>query len=375
MTPSPETRTGVLEVHRDGHGYLRDPERGYRARPDDVYVTERLIERNRVRPGAKVLAGVGPPPPETDEPPRATEILEVEGLPPREADAIRRFEDLTAVDPSRPIVMETGPEPLTMRVLDLLTPIGRGQRGLIVAPPRTGKTILLQQIALAVERNDPDLRVVVLLVDERPEEVTEMRRTVRAQVVASSNDQEPAEHIRIAQLAFDRARRDVEAGGHVLILLDSLTRLARAYNKFTSTGRTLTGGMDIRALDVPKRLFGSARACDQGGSLTVLGTCLVQTGSKADELVFQEFKGTGNLEIVLDRELANRRVWPALDLAQSGTRKEERLLGREKMAAIVALRRTLSEMDAREAVEKLLEQLAKAGSNGAFLERIAAARR
>jgi transcription termination factor Rho len=254
--------------------------------------------------------------------------------------------------------------------MDLLTPIGKGQRGLIVASPRTGKTILLQQIAAAVAQNHPELHLLVLLVDERPEEVTEMRRSVHGEVIASSSDHAAEEHIRLAQLTVDRAKRIAEAGGQVLILLDSLTRLARAYNKGSNSGRTMSGGMDIRAMDVPKRLFGAARTFDEGGSLTVLATALVETGSRMDELIFQEFKGTGNMEVVLDRRLADRRVWPAIDIEQSGTRKEERILDPVTLSRVTLLRRTLAGQKPTEAMESLIRQLGKFPSNAAFLERI-----
>jgi transcription termination factor Rho len=257
-----------------------------------------------------------------------------------------------------------------MRVMDLLTPIGKGQRGLIVAPPRSGKTILLQQLAAAVTANHPELHLLVLLVDERPEEVTDMRRTVRGEVYASSNDHSVEEHIRLAELTVDRAKRIAELGGQVLILLDSLTRLARAYNKGSNSGRTMSGGMDIKAMDVPKRLFGAARVFEEGGSLTVLATALVETASRMDELIFQEFKGTGNMELVLDRRLADRRVWPAIDLQLSGTRKEELLLDSETLARVTLLRRSLSELKPVEAMESLVKQLAKYPDNASFLERI-----
>ena len=230
--------------------------------------------------------------------------------------------------------------------MDLLTPIGKGQRGLIVAPPRTGKTILLQQIAAAVARNHPELHLIVLLVDERPEEVTDMRRSIRGEVIASSSDHTVEEHIRLAQLTVDRAKQIAETGGQALILLDSLTRLARAYNKGSNSGRTMSGGMDIKAMDIPKKLFGAARVFDEGGSLTVLATALIDTGSRMDELIFQEFKGTGNMELVLDRKMADRRLWPAIDIPLSGTRKEELLLDPLDLSRINLLRRTLSEHEA-----------------------------
>ncbi len=299
-----------------------------------------------------------------------TTITEIEGQTPDHFLARPGFDDLTAIDPRDRIVLETGQEPLGTRVIDLLTPVGKGQRGLIVAPPRSGKTILLQQIADAVARNHPEIDLTVLLIDERPEEVTEMRRSVKGEVIASSNDREVEEHIRLAQLAFDRARRIAESGGDTMILLDSLTRLARAYNKASSSGRTMTGGVDIKALDVPKRLFGSARAFEEGGSLTVLATCLIETGSRMDDLIFQEFKGTGNMELVLDRKLAERRVWPAIDIPQSGTRKEERLLDPETLRRVALLRRTLADMKPVEAMEGLVRQLGKFRTNAEFLDRI-----
>jgi transcription termination factor Rho len=255
-------------------------------------------------------------------------------------------------------------------VMDLLTPVGKGQRGLIVAPPRTGKTVLLQQLAAAVAINHPELHLMVLLVDERPEEVTDMKRSVRGEVIASSSDHTTEEHIRLAQLTVDRAKRIAESGGQVLILLDSLTRLARAHNKGSNSGRTMSGGIDIKALDVPKRLFGAARSFDEGGSLTVLATCLIDTGSRMDEIIFQEFKGTGNMEVVLDRRLADRRVWPAIDIQQSGTRKEELLLDAETLARVSMLRRSLSELKPAEAMEQLVNKLPKYPTNAEFLERI-----
>jgi transcription termination factor Rho len=373
MSESETIARGVLELHSEGFGYLRDPARGYKVRSTDPFLPESLARRLRLRPGVVVEAVVSAD--AAGQAPTIREVRTVEGRDPREASEIRQFEDLTAIDPTQPIRLETKGGPAGMRVLDLLTPVGKGQRGLIVAPPRTGKTVLIQQIAAAVAENHPEIELVVLLVDERPEEVTEMRRTVKGQVVASSNDQDPDEHVRITELTFDRAKRAVEAGGDVLILMDSLTRLARAYNKFSATGRTLTGGIDIKALDTPKRLFGAARAFEEGGSLTVLASCLVETGSKMDDVIFQEFKGTGNLEIVLDRKMADRRVYPALDIPQSGTRKEERLLGKEAMGAVVALRRTLGTMKPEEAVEKLVEQMGKFATNEALLERIGQGKR
>ncbi len=369
MSTVDSTRSGILELHPKGFGYLREPSRNYKAGADDVYVSTPLMTRFRLRSGVRLTGRVEPP--QKGQGPRLAELVEIEGRDPEQYLTMRGFDDLTAVDPHDRIRLETGAEPLGTRVMDLLTPIGKGQRGLIVAPPRTGKTILLQQLAAAVAANHPELHLMVLLIDERPEEVTEMRRSVRGEVIASSSDHSTEEHIRLAQLAVDRAKRIAEGGGQVLILLDSLTRLARAYNKGSNSGRTMSGGIDIKALDVPKRLFGAARTFDEGGSLTVLATALIETGSRMDEIIFQEFKGTGNMEVVLDRRLADRRVWPAIDIQQSGTRKEERLLDAETLARVTLLRRTLADMKPAEAMEALIRQLSKSPTNAEFLARIA----
>jgi transcription termination factor Rho len=251
--------------------------------------------------------------------------------------------------------------------MDLFTPIGAGQRGLIVAPPRTGKTVLLAHIAAAVAKNYPDMHLMVLLVDERPEEVTDLRRTVKGDVIASSSDNDTANHIRVAELVLERAKRLTEQGRDVFVLLDSLTRLARAYNKQTGSGRTMSGGVDAKALDVPKRLFGAARAFEEGGTLSILGTALIETGSRMDDVIFQEFKGTGNMELVLDRQLADRRIYPAINLSASGTRKEERLLPAEDLERITLLRRGMLQLKPIEAMEGLVKQLAKNESNAEFL--------
>ena len=295
----------------------------------------------------------------------------IEGVAPADY-RTRAWDELTAVDPTKWLRLETGEQPLTTRVMDLFTPIGKGQRGLIVAPPRSGKTVLLSHIAAAVVQNHPDTHLMMLLVDERPEEVTEMRRTVKGEVIASSNDQDTTVHVRTAELVVERAKRLVEQGKDVLVLLDSLTRLARAYNKHAGTsGRTMSGGVDSRALEVPKRLFGSARAFDEGGSLTILGTALIETGSRMDDVIFQEFKGTGNMELVLDRRLADKRIYPAIDLLQSGTRKEEKLFPPEMLERINLLRRSLLQVrKADEAMESLIRQLGKAKSNAEFLDMV-----
>jgi len=363
-------RSGVLELHPKGHGYLRDPKRNYRAANDDVYVGGPLLSRFGLRQGVQ-LTGTVDVPAARGQGPRLSELTDIEGRTPDAYLGSALFDDLTAIDPHEPIRLESGREPLGMRVIDLLVPIGKGQRGLIVAPPRSGKTILLQQMAASIAKNHPEIHLMVVLVDERPEEVTEMKRSVQGEVVASSNDHTPEEQIRLAQLAVDRAKRIAEGGRHVVILLDSLTRLARAYNKGSNSGRTMTGGIDIKALDIPKKLFGAARVFDEGGSLTVLATCLVDTGSRMDEIIFQEFKGTGNMELVLDRRLAERRVWPAIDVNQSGTRKEERLLSTDSLVRATMLRRTLADLKPVEAMEGLIRQLSKTETNAEFLDRIA----
>ncbi len=383
---------GVLELHPKGFGFLRSPARNYTAQNSDPYVGEKLIGKFGLRTGA-LVAGKVEAARKGANGPRLASIERIEGAEPA-AFKPRKFDDLTPIDPHEWLRLETGPEPLTTRVADLLTPVGRGQRGLIVAPPRTGKTILLQHMALAVAKNYPEMRIIMLLVDERPEEVTEMRRTVgaakpqpsapnrkggqtgeaqRAEVIASSSDRDVAQHVRLAELVLERAKRLTEQGRDVFLLLDSLTRLARAYNKQVGTsGRTMTGGIDIRALEVPKRLFGTARVFEEGGSLTVLGTALIDTGSKMDDIIFQEFKGTGNMELVLDRRLSDRRVFPAIDISQSGTRKEERLFPAEMLKQITLLRRSLAALSPVAAMESLVKKLGDYPSNAAFLEKVGA---
>ena len=369
MSAAEQTQTGVLELHPKGYGFLRDPKRNFKPGVDDVYVGSPLLAKFRLKQGVrltgKVEAASG------KDGPKLTELVEIEGRSPEQYANLAAFDDLTAIDPHERIRLEVGPEPMGMRVMDLLTPIGKGQRGLIVAPPRSGKTILLQQIATSIAKNHPELYLLMLLVDERPEEVTEMRRSVKGEVIASSSDNTTEEQIRLAQLTIDRAKRIAEGGGQVLVLLDSLTRLARAYNKGSNSGRTMSGGIDIKALEIPKRLFGAARKFDEGGSLTVLATCLIETGSRMDEIIFQEFKGTGNMEVVLDRRLADRRVWPAIDIQLSGTRKEERLLDPDTLAKVTLLRRSLSELKPMDAMEGLVRQLGKTASNAEFLEKLA----
>jgi len=368
MPPPATTFEGVLELHPKGYGFLRLPTRNYAAHSGDPYVANPLLQKHRLREGT-LLSGPTEPARQGGGM-RLASVQTIEGQP-AERYVARAFEELTPIDPHERIRLETGKEPLTTRVMDLLTPIGMGQRGLIVAPPRTGKTVLLQHIAQAVTQNHPDMHLIMLLIDERPEEVTDMRRTVKGEVIYSSSDRDSLAHIRLAELVVERARRLAEQNRKVLVLLDSLTRLARAYNKnVNSGGRTMSGGVDVRALEVPKRLFGTARVFDEGGSLTVLGTALIETGSRMDDVIFQEFKGTGNMELVLDRKLADRRIFPAIDIQQSGTRKEELIFDELTLKRVTLLRRSLSNLKPQEAMEGLVQKLAQFPSNAAFLERI-----
>jgi len=365
---------GALELHERGFGFLRSTRRNYAVHPTDPYVSPEMVKRYGLV-GGEQIAGVKERGNDRRAPGqfRLTEVHSINGLPVEQRADVKPFNDLTVVDPRERIRFEIPGGPMTMRVLDLLTPIGRGQRGLIAAPPRTGKTILLQQMSAGIAANHPDLYMMVLLIDERPEEVTEMRRTVHGEVVASSNDQDIASHLRIARLMIAKAKRMVEAGQHVLILLDSLTRLGRAFNSAVrSSGRIMSGGVDINALTEPKSIFGAARNIEGGGSLTILASALIETGSRMDELIFNEFKGTGNMEIMLNREMANLRIWPAMDLKQSGTRKEELLLGRQAVEKIARIRRQIAGQSNDKAMLTLLEALSKYPDNESFLASMAA---
>lgn len=363
-------KNGILELHPKGYGFLRNVTKNYIAQPADPFVTQQVIQKYRLQEGM-LLAGPTEPNPRGNGP-RLKALESIEGLPPEKYPR-RNFDELTPIDPHQRIRLETGKEPLTTRVMDLLTPIGKGQRGLIVAPPRTGKTILLQHLAQAVAKNHPEMHIMMLLIDERPEEVTEMRRTIQGEVIASSSDRDSVAHARLAELVVERARRLVEQGRDVFVLFDSLTRLARAYNKNVGGGgRTMSGGVDSRALEIPKRLFGTARVFEEGGSLTVMGTALIETNSRMDDVIFQEFKGTGNMELVLDRKLADRRIFPAIDIAQSGTRKEERLFSPQEFPLVTLLRRSLMQLSPQEAMESLVQRLAKFENNAAFLAKVSA---
>ncbi|MFQ5493874.1 MAG: transcription termination factor Rho [Phycisphaerae bacterium] len=358
---------GVLEVLPDGFGFLRSPEYNYLPCPDDIYISPSQIRRFGLRNG-HIVAGQIRPPKESE---RYFALLRVEAINFEAPDAVTEktnFVDLTAMHPDRRLILETTAEELNMRIVDMVTPIGMGQRMLIVAPPRTGKTILLQKMANAISANHPDAYVFVLLIDERPEEVTDMQRNTKAEVVSSTFDEPASRHVQVAEMVIEKARRLVEYGRDVVILLDSITRLARAYNtEMPHSGKILSGGIDANALQPPKRFFGAARNIEEGGSLTIIGTALVDTGSKMDEVIFEEFKGTGNSELHLDRRLVERRVWPAIDIAGSGTRREELLLDPKELELIYSLRRVLSDMNVVEAIQLLRAQLQKVRSNGEFL--------
>jgi transcription termination factor Rho len=362
---------GTLEVLPDGFGFLRLADSSYNPCPDDIYISPSQIRRFGLRPGA-VVAGQVRPPKENE---RYFALLRVEAINQQDPDLLSRkimFEDLTPLHPDKRFILETDPSELSMRLVDLVTPIGKGQRGLIVAPPRTGKTVLLQKITKSILQNHPECYVMVLLIDERPEEVTDMEQTVkgpRCEVISSTFDEPTSRHVQVAEIVIEKAKRLVEYGIDVVILLDSITRLARAYNnEAPSSGKLLSGGMDAAALQKPKRFFGAARNVEEGGSLTILGTALVDTGSRIDEVIFEEFKGTGNMELHLDRRLVDRRVWPAININASGTRKEELLLSAEDLRRNYVLRKALSDMNPVEAVELVLTQMKKFKTNADFLK-------
>jgi transcription termination factor Rho len=361
---------GTLEVLPDGFGFLRSPDYNYLPCPDDIYVSPSQIRRFGLRNGS-VVAGQIRPPKENE---RYFALLRVEAVNYQDPDLLARkavFSDLTPLHPTERLKLEYDGGPLSMRIVDLITPVGKGQRGLIVAPPRTGKTVLLQQMANAIIANHPECAVIVLLIDERPEEVTEMSRTVkgpRVEVVSSTFDEPLERHVAVAEMVIEKARRLVEYGTDVVIFLDSITRLGRAYNNVEAgSGKLLSGGLDATALQKPKRFFGAARNVEEGGSLTILATALVETGSKLDDVIFEEFKGTGNMELHLDRRLMDRRIYPCADINKSGTRKEEMLQSEEEIRVTQMVRKILSEMHPVEAMELLLKQVGKHKTNAEFL--------
>jgi len=359
---------GVLETLPDGFGFLRAPDYNYLPGPDDIYVSPSHIRKFDLRTGDTISGQIRPP----KEGERYFALIKVEAInfePPEMARDRVFFDNLTPLYPDEKLRLETDPENLAGRVLDIMTPIGKGQRALIVAPPRTGKTMLLQNIANSITRNHPEVTLIVLLIDERPEEVTDMQRSVHGEVISSTFDEPPTRHVQVADMVIEKAKRLVEYRRDVVILLDSVTRLARAHNSVVPpSGKILSGGIDSNALQKPKRFFGSARNIEEGGSLTIVATALIDTGSRMDDVIFEEFKGTGNLEINLDRKLTEKRIFPSIDINKSGTRKEELLLAPGDFNRIIVLRRVLSQLSPTEAMELLLDKLSKTKANSEFLD-------
>jgi len=360
--------SGVLEVLPDGYGFLRSPDYSYLPGPDDIYVSHSQIKRFRLRTGHSISGQVRPP--KDNE--RFFALLRVDtvnGIPPDKSRNVVNFVNLTPLYPEEMIKLETHEKEFSTRIIDMVAPIGKGQRGLIVAQPKTGKTVLLQKMANAITSNNPDSKLIILLIDERPEEVTDMARSVEAEVVASTFDEPADRHVQVSEMVIEKAKRMVEAGDDVIILLDSITRLARAYNVVSPhSGKILSGGVDSNALHKPKRFFGAARNVEFGGSLTIIATALVDTGSRMDEVIFEEFKGTGNMELVLDRNLSNRRIYPSIDLQRSGTRREDKLIGRKDLSRIWILRKLMAEMTTVESMEFLLDRIGRTKSNREFLD-------
>ncbi len=360
--------SGILEVLPDGYGFLRSPDYSYLPGPDDIYVSHSQIKRFRLRTGHSISGQVRPP--KDNE--RFFALLRVDtvnGIPPDKSRDVVNFVNLTPLYPEEMIKLETHDKEFSTRVIDMVAPIGKGQRGLIVAQPKTGKTVLLQKMANAITSNNSDAKLIILLIDERPEEVTDMARSVDAEVVASTFDEPADRHVQVSEMVIEKAKRMVEAGDDVIILLDSITRLARAYNVVSPhSGKILSGGVDSNALHKPKRFFGAARNVEFGGSLTIIATALVDTGSRMDEVIFEEFKGTGNMELVLDRNLSNRRIYPSIDLQRSGTRREDKLIGRKDLSRIWILRKLMAEMTTIESMEFLLDRIGRTKSNREFLD-------
>jgi transcription termination factor Rho len=358
---------GVLEVLPDGYGFLRSADYNYLPSPDDIYVSPSQIKKFSLRTGDFVSGQVRPP----KEGERFFALLRVEavnGIEPNKVRGRTLFDNLTPVYPTKKLDLESSPGEYSMRVMDLLAPIGKGQRGLIVSPPKTGKTILLQKIANSIARNNPEVKIIVLLIDERPEEVTDMERSIQGEVISSTFDEPPERHVQVANMVIEKAKRLVEANEDVVILLDSITRLARAHNIVVPhSGRILSGGVDSNALHKPKRFFGAARNIEDGGSLTIIATALIDTGSRMDDVIFEEFKGTGNMELVLDRNLSDRRIFPAMDVNRSGTRKEELLIKEDDLAKLWILRKILSDFNSIEAMEFLLDKMRGTKNNKEFV--------
>ena len=359
---------GVLEILAEGYGFLRSPDYNYLPGPDDIYVSPSQIKRFDLRTGDTISGQVRPP----KESEKYFALLKIEAVNFENPEVAKHkvfFDNLTPLYPQKRIKLETNAEEVSTRIMDLMTPIGRGQRGLIVSPPKAGKTMLLQKIANSITTNHPDMKLIVLLIDERPEEVTDMKRSVKGEVVSSTFDEPPDRHVQVADMVLEKAKRLVEHGLHVVILLDSITRLARANNAVVPhSGKILSGGVDSSALQRPKRFFGAARNIEEGGSLTIIATAIIESGSRMDEVIFEEFKGTGNMEMVLDRRLSDRRIFPAMDINRSGTRKEELLLPPEDLNKVWILRKFLNDMNSVEAMEFLLDRIRKTKNNAKFLE-------
>ncbi len=362
---------GVLEILQDGFGFLRSADSSYLAGPDDIYVSPSQIRRFSLRTG-DTIAGKIRPPKEGERYFALLKVNEINFAKPENARQKILFENLTPLFPEERLVLEAGngsTEDLSARIIDLIAPIGKGQRGLIVSPPKAGKTLILQNIAQSITRNSPECRLIVLLIDERPEEVTEMKRSVRGEVVASTFDEPPSRHVQVAEMVIEKAKRLVEHKEDCVILLDSMTRLARAYNTIIpSSGKVLTGGVDAHALERPKRFFGAARNVEEGGSLTIISTCLIETGSKMDEVIYEEFKGTGNMELHLDRKMAEKRVYPAINVRRSGTRREDLLMSEEELQRIWILRKLLTSMEDVPATEFILDKLKDTKTNEEFFK-------
>jgi transcription termination factor Rho len=360
---------GYLEISDKGFGFLRTAANHFHPKPTDIFVTPDTIKRNFLREGSLVAGPTQPPHRGTS--PQLKSVEKVNDMPFEDYTKAVRFENLTSIDPIEKYKLETSPDLIETRVIDMVTPIGKGTRGLIVSPPRTGKTTILKQVANAITENHPEVHVLVLLIDERPEEVTDFQRSVKAEVVASSNDQDLETHVRLSRFIIERCRRMVESGKDVFVLMDSLTRIARAYNSVHGgSGRTMTGGVDARALEIPRKMFASARKIEGGGSLTIIATALVDTGSRMDELIFQEFKGTGNMELILDRKLSDRRLFPAIDIPKSGTRKEEKLFPKNQIESVRKLRRMMVDLNPVEAMETLVAALKKHKTNDELLSKL-----
>jgi transcription termination factor Rho len=361
---------GVLEILPDGYGFLRSPDYNYLPGPDDIYVSPSQIRKFDLKTGDTVSGQVRPP----HDGEKYFALVKIEAVNFESPDEARNkilFDNLTPLYPQERIKQEAGKELMSGRVMDLLTPLGKGQRGLIVAPPRTGKTMLLQSIANSITTNHPEVVLIVLLIDERPEEVTDMQRSVKGEVISSTFDEPAARHVQVAEMVIEKAKRLVEHKRDVVILLDSITRLARAYNTIVPpSGKVLSGGVDSNALQRPKRFFGAARNIEEGGSLTIIATALVDTGSRMDEVIFEEFKGTGNMEVILDRKLVDKRVFPAIDIQRSGTRKEELLIPKDDLQRIWVLRKVLNPLSPVEAMELLIDKLSKTKQNSEFLEKM-----